>query len=183
MNAVLAIARPTNADLQPIRLMPERRMSEANQSDATAEPAGGPEAWQLDVSVFDVAKHNGCVTIHNPLTGQHRTFRIETELNEESPLKGRRIVSLLVGPDNEADYVGFAFVEGGFVKVWKRFRATGGGKSDHERFANLLMFPRMFAEKRGLRYVIEGRCRKCNRKLTRVDSIATGLGPMCAKKA
>ena len=31
-------------------------------------------------------------------------------------------------------------------------------------------------------YRFEGKCRKCNRKLTNPDSIDNGIGPECAKK-
>lgn len=137
---------------------------------------------QLTTETFDIARHNGRVTISNPQTGQHRTFAITTVTNEASGLHGKRIVALLTGPDNENDYTGFAFAdEHGRVTVWKRFRGESGTKSQHEKFASLLQFPATWS-RRGLVYQIEGRCRRCNSPLTHPQSIASGLGPICAEK-
>lgn len=137
---------------------------------------------EITATEFNVAVHNGRVTIDNPATGQHRTFAIETVTNEESGLHGKRIVSLLIGADNTSDYRGFAFADDeGRVNVWKKLRGQDGARSDFERFAALLERPADFAA-RGLTYQIEGRCRRCNRVLTHPESIASGLGPTCAGK-
>ena len=51
-----------------------------------------------DVAPFDVRTHNGTITIHNPKTGDHRTFQIKTQPADAKFAPGRRVVSLLTGP-------------------------------------------------------------------------------------
>jgi hypothetical protein len=191
------------ADLRPIRQRPgkgkakggtttpatqERRERELGVIDM-AEDTGdiGAKAEQehsqggivLDETNFNVAVHDGIVTIANPQTGQHRTFKVETIRNEESPLKGKRIVSLLIGPDNGEDYKGFAFATESGVAVWKRFRDTDNGV--WEKYASMLSYPALWGRK-GVKYLCEARCRRCSRRLTVPESIADGIGPVCREK-
>jgi hypothetical protein len=123
---------------------------------------------------FDIAKHNGMVTVHNPATGNHRTFKISTR--QSGDLKDKRIVSLLTGPDREnyKNWCGFAFVnEDGSVKVWNRFKNTV-----YAKYARMLKSPEVYIAL-GAEFMVEGRCRKCNRALTHPESIQTGIGPVC----
>jgi len=161
---------------------------------ATIEPhadsssAASASVAAIPASQFNIAIHNGIVTVHNEATGHHRTFRVRTiDADGDSPLAGRRVVELLTGPDNTADYQGFAFVGpvDGRVSVWRRYRGVGRDKAtgrpvrtDWEKFGAMLERPGEF-ERRGLRYVIEGRCRRCNRVLSTPESCRTGLGPVC----
>ncbi len=128
---------------------------------------------------FNLATHNGEITVHNRVTGAHRTFRVATQPKDSTFAPGKRIVSLLVGPDNTSDYQAFGFVDRfGEVYCWNKFKGTGGKRSDFERFAAILSNPAGFAA-RGLEFSFSGRCRVCNRPLTRPDSIARGTGPTC----
>jgi hypothetical protein len=126
--------------------------------------------------------HNGKITIENTVTGQHRTFSIATVMTEDSPLQGKRIISLLIGSNNESDYKGFAFVDEKGVHVWKRMRGTDGQLSEYEKYARMLEHPERY-ERKGCVYHIEGHCRVCNRLLTVPESIQTGIGPVCAGRA
>lgn len=131
-------------------------------------------------TLFDLKTHNGCITVENTKTGGHRTFKVSTV--QEGNLKGKRIVALLYGPDNESDYRGFAFVkEDGSISVWSKYRSTSVdvARSQYEVFAHMLMRPDAF-EELGAVYHFEGRCRVCNRKLTTPESIQSGIGPVCA---
>lgn len=142
---------------------------------------------ELTAEQFDLSKHNGMITISNPSTGNHRTFKISTV--QEGDLKGKRIVSLLIGPEREAhsNWKGFGFVVENNdrdamlssltarVAVWKRCRG-----SEFEKLGRLLEQPIHYAQKHGLEYLIEARCQRCNRALTVPESIKTGLGPVCA---
>lgn len=114
--------------------------------------------------------HNGNITLTNPKTGNHRTFLIKTAKN--GGLKGKRIVSLLIGPDNTNDYLPVAFVGKTGVSVWKRFEGT-----QYERVVKALEKIEQF----GLIVNFEGRCRVCNKKLTTPESVKSGIGPICAK--
>jgi hypothetical protein len=132
---------------------------------------------------FNLETHNGVITIANPATGGHRTIAIRTQKADAKFAPGERIVSLLSGPDNEADYRGFAFLKRNRVLVWKSKRATAAGsRSVLEYLADMLERPAVYIE-RGITYHFEGRCRVCNRKLTTPESIESGIGPVCAGRA
>lgn len=137
-----------------------------NQWEAATTPEFN-EPWSLRT-------HNGCVTITNPQTKNWRTFRVHTQPGTAKFAPGKRILSLLVGPDNVSDYQSFAFVDGGKVKVWKSKRSR-----DNLRFVAMLEDPEGFMRRRGLKYSFEGKCRKCNRRLTTAESIERGVGPKC----
>lgn len=123
---------------------------------------------------FSTATHNGCITISNRETGEHRTFRIRTQPTESKFAPGKRVVSLLTGPDNSSDYRGFGFVnDDGSITVWRKKRTPV-----FETYARMLVSPERYTDR--CDYDIEGRCRKCNRKLTVPESIRTGIGPVCA---
>jgi hypothetical protein len=140
---------------------------------------------------------NGFFTITSP-TGEHRTFRIHTQPDAESQLKrgrrepfapGKRIISLLVGPDNGRDYKGFGFVTDDGISVWRKF-ARNNPRADattHEKYANLVWSLATDGEnspfyRKGARLLFEGRCIKCNRRLTEPTSIKLGIGPECRSK-
>jgi Family of unknown function (DUF6011) len=139
----------------------------------------------LNAENFDLAVHNGMVTMRNPATGDHRTFRIATQADDAAFAHGKRIVSLLSGPDRDdpADWRAFGFAEDGRVKVWSRFRGTDGSRSVWDVYGRLLTWPSHFSEKKGLVYLIEAKCRRCNRPLTVPASIALGYGPECSERA
>ena len=63
-----------------------------------------------------ILTHNGEITITNPATGGHRTLRIKTA--QSGGLKGKRILSLLIGQDNENDYLGIGFVNDDNIQIW-----------------------------------------------------------------
>jgi hypothetical protein len=155
----------------------------------------GAPAMDIPAESFDLARHNGLITISNPATGNHRTFKIST--CRHGSLKGKRIVSLLIGANNDGDestgdYLGFGFVDTAKcdgqtyarVNVWSKHRGpTADGKpSEFVAFARMLFDPAAYMA-RGVRYQISGTCRRCNRTLTVPGSITDGLGPECAKKA
>ena len=123
-----------------------------------------------------VATHNGTLTVVNPATGGRRTFKISTVKNGN--LKGKRILSLLTGPNNEEDYRGFAFVtESGRVNVWRKHLGT-----ELEKLGRFVECLDAYRESHGIEVLWAGTCRRCNRKLTTPESINTGIGPICAGK-
>lgn len=124
-------------------------------------------------SVLDLSRYNGAITVRNPATGNHATYRISTVL--KGGLKGSRIVSLLIGSNNETDYRGFGFIDPyGVVSLWNKLRGT-----IFEKHVNILNRPEQFKETHGLEYHFATRCRRCNKELTDPVSIETGLGPTC----
>ncbi len=127
---------------------------------------------------FSVFTHNGSITMRNPATDGHRTFRIHTQPDDARFAPGERIVSLLVGPDNTTDYNGFGFVKKDRIVLWRRFRDS----SDFTKYADMLQRPNHYQEEHGIEYLYEGKCRRCNRTLTVPESIESGIGPVCAGK-
>lgn len=128
-----------------------------------------------ETQTFAAATHNGTITIDNPATGQHRTFRIRTQKKDARFAAGKRVLSLLSGPDNTSDYTPFAFIdEHGMVRVWNRYVDT-----QYERFARLIQNLKNEAERWKLDVQWSAKCRCCNRELTDPVSIATGIGPVC----
>jgi hypothetical protein len=122
--------------------------------------------------------YNGTFTIINNDTGDYRTFRIKTV--KEGPLEGKRVVSLMVGSNNESDYRGFAFANDNNVIVWKRFRPDGPWQA-YAKALMILMTWETIPESYQNYKVEESRaCVKCNRKLTTPESIELGIGPVCA---
>lgn len=118
---------------------------------------------------------NGKFTLTNKEAGEHRTIKINTAMS--GSLAGRRIVSLMIGPDNCSDFMGVAFVdETGKVSVWKRHKGTEAEyvvKFCIAVLSGKIECPTEFE-------ILESRlCRVCNRELTNPESIETGIGPVC----
>ena len=124
---------------------------------------------------FAVRTHNGTITVRNPASGQHRTFRIRTQKKDASFAPGKRVLSMLTGSDNENSYTPFAFVmPDGRVLVWRKHLGT-----QFERLGRLMMHLDEECRRHGLEVLWSAKCRCCNRKLTTPDSIASGIGPVC----
>jgi len=150
-----------------------------HEPDTASEPSAGDanESLTLEPSQFDLSLHNAIVTIENPETSKHRTFKISS--NRE----GKRFISLLV---NGWDWQAFALVgSGAYDKVaftFKKFQAGPGEKeTDWQKFTKLLNRPEHYSKDKGLKYHISSRCRRCNGVLSHPKSLALGLGPDCAK--
>lgn len=127
---------------------------------------------------------NGTYTIRNRDTGEYRTFKIATQNDRSEFAPGKRIVSLLIGTDNENDYLEFGFVSDDSRKilVWKRYQISSSLlKSCYETYATMIEDLSGEGNRYGQRYelLLEKRCSKCNRKLTTPESIERGIGPIC----
>lgn len=128
---------------------------------------------------------NGRFTIQAPNEGEHRTLSIRTQDKKANFAPGKRVVSLLVGPDNTRSYKAFGFVTDNGINVFFKMRGTNGKPSEFEWFAHMLWNLGTEGEasrfyKLGYRLLIEGRCIRCNKVLTEPESIRTGIGPICA---
>jgi len=129
-----------------------------------------------DSSVFSIRTHNGAITVNNPATGNYRIFRVRTQGDHDRFAPGKRVVSV---KDSSADrgWRSFGFVnEDGAVVVWSKFRGTV-----YEMYGRMLTNPQSFTD-RGVTYNWEAKCRKCNKELTTPESVASGIGPVCAKR-
>lgn len=134
------------------------------------------EAEPLQFHAADLVRpdvHNGYYTVTFPC-GTHRTFRLYTQ--RKGKLAGKRILALLIGPDNTADYENFAFLTQGTVgfAVWKRF-----ANQRQAEYAAMLWKMLEGEIIDGHELIEARRCRVCNRKLTTPESNAEGIGPTC----
>lgn len=127
---------------------------------------------------------NGTITIRRRSTGDHRTFRIKTY--KQGPLEGKRVVSLLSGPDNENHYQGFGFVseDGTKINVWRKHRGQDGHCSAYDWYAIYIEQLTGGSPEWLQQFDIqaEKRCAVCNRKLTNPESLLTGVGPECGNR-
>ena len=128
-----------------------------------------------------IAIPNGIYTINSP-SGEHRTFKIHTV--RKGNLEGKRIVSLLIGRDNENDYKGFAFIDDMGIRVWRKYQ--NDGNSIYEKYARCLWDLIMDDENShfrslGMTLLVSKHCIRCNRTLTTPESIENGIGPECIK--
>lgn len=119
---------------------------------------------------------NATFTIVSRKTETRFTYRVRA--SEDGTLF---FVSLLRGPDNNADYTYMGTIQG------KRFRLTPKSKVTFEApaYKAFLWLFNQVAIMNALPDVVEvwhsGRCGRCNRTLTVPESIASGIGPECAK--
>jgi hypothetical protein len=124
---------------------------------------------------MNLATHNGIITVQSVKTGEHRTFRIRTQPADAKFAPGERIISMLIGSDNESDYNPIGFVkDNGRVILWRRHRDS------FRKHAMLLERLDDYETANFIKYNFEGRCRRCNRRLTTPESVETGIGPVCA---
>jgi hypothetical protein len=136
---------------------------------------------------------NGLYTVQNTRTQEHRTFAIRTQKEDSRFAPGRRVLSLLTGPDNEKSYRGFAFLDDRKdvpqFYLWMRFKS----RPAFIHYANMMKVA-VYAvsnpspgERPLFQYgnsvysvALSKRCLRCNRTLTTPDSLTRGVGPECA---
>jgi len=121
---------------------------------------------------------NGIYTLTFPC-GSHRTFRIFTKRSTAKFAPGKRVVAMLIGPDNASfsDYEPFAFCDDKGIHVWKRFQ-----NQRQSEYARLLWMLATGCEADGHTLQMSKRCLRCNRVLTTSASLAEGIGPECKEK-
>lgn len=122
--------------------------------------------------------HNGVFTVKSLRTGDHRTFRVRTQPADASFAPGKRVLSLLTGPDNGKDYTGFAFVESDGVHLWQRCDTEL-----YRKYAAMLEKLREHVAEGRIEVLASTTCRVCNRTLTTPESVESGIGPVCAGRA
>lgn len=173
-----------NCENLPEPDFPDDEPAEHTQRDHEyAESHGFGSAEEMDREATEnnakLALPDGKLTLEFT-DGHYRTFLIRTQKADAKFAPGERVVKYLAGPDNESDksYVGFAFLKGDRLVIWKRFQ----GETQLTRDASVLLDPAKAAEY-GLRYALSsGRCYSCGHELTVPASIHRGLGPDCAKR-
>lgn len=123
---------------------------------------------------------NGTFTLINREKGSHITLKIHTV--KGGKLKGKRIISKLIGPDNTTNYQGIAFLNtNDTYALWRRHRTDKNSSIISILLAMLIKGKEsQFCERIDIK--ASTTCLRCNRKLTTPQSIEDGIGPECIKK-
>lgn len=146
----------------------------ASAYDATPVSRVTPVASTPAAPVSQLA--NGFYTVVLDGDDDYVTLKISDDFRAGSTGK---MAAFLMGPDNEADYTGFAFVAAdGTVKVWSRF-----ANYTRQRTALAILVAGASRDDAALAYAMRaGRCARCGRTLTVPASLHRGYGPECIKK-
>lgn len=131
---------------------------------------------------------NATITVKSLRTQTRFTYRVReapppTTIN--SPSKVGWFVAVLTGPENSHDYtyLGHIFRESHDYVHGRKSRIDIGAPSSiawQWFYGSVVLGDRLHPEKVEVWH--EGRCGRCNRKLTVPLSIATGIGPDCAQQ-
>lgn len=127
---------------------------------------------------------NAVFTVVSKKTGNRFTYRIRKPRGEKKPF----FVQLMNGADNTSDYgyIGLLFGKGqdSDFASWRH----GGDKARASRSAPSVqaiewLFRNAMNDKTLEQVELwhQGKCGKCRKALTVPESIASGLGPVCAK--
>lgn len=115
------------------------------------------------------------VTLHNPASGGRYTYRIDAR-------RGDAFVALLTGPDNVGDYQYLGILRRPqFDELVLTRRSCASARAPSVR-AFRWVWRRLThgADLAGVEVLHQGTCGRCGHALTTPDSIARGLGPVCA---
>jgi|SRR5690242_18884437 len=125
---------------------------------------------------------NGRYTVINDTTAEYRTIQLSDCPERYGKPAGTQIAAFLSGPNNEADYIGFAFIlPNRQIVMFNRYRPKYESNIKLRYSLDALLDSDGSAY--GELYAMEsGKCFHCNRVLTVPVSVHNGLGPTCAKK-
>lgn len=128
-----------------------------------------------DVRTFALAG-NATLTLCSVATGARFTFKVQA--SEDGAL---HFVKVLTGPDNEDDFAYLGMIRAG---AYMHGRKSKIGLDAPSARAFAWAWPHIAAGSipDALEVYHEGRCGRCNRKLTVPESIRNGIGPECGGK-
>jgi hypothetical protein len=152
---------------------PEAQTSLLPEAEGAAPRA---EFTAADVTVRFMLGGNAIVTFQSEKTGAHFTYRISTKKGQASP----HFVAVLTGPE-QYSYLGCIF--GG--KVYAHGRKSKIGQEAPSAKAFMWAWKKLSAGTMPevMSVYHEGRCGRCQRRLTDPESIRTGMGSTCAGRA
>lgn len=127
---------------------------------------------------------NATLTLVSKRTGERFTYRIKAPKPDGAEGPVSHFVAVLTGPDNNTDYhyLGHIYHTSNEYQHGRKSKITPTAPS-----ANAFRWFYQVCIERGnvpldqLEIWHEGRCGRCNRKLTVPESIRSGIGPECAK--
>lgn len=150
------------------------------EEDVDSDPVRGLLRTAQEAISFMTAG-NSTVTFVSRKTGTHFTYRI---WRPENASEDMHFVSLLTGPDNESSYRYMGRLRRG-VYFHGRTHTKAGDIQPSAPSAVAFMWGYGFLVKGIMPLLLEvmheGKCGRCGRKLTHPNSIATGIGPECAR--
>lgn len=143
---------------------------------------------------------NGTFTLAG--NGFHLTFEVKT--SRKGFFEGKRIISIMVGRDNESDYLGIANLEpDGSLRVWRKAEGCRLNPANGQPLTSVQVeavirlilehgkVGTMHGESVTKKFVVKDRsyelmasvkCIRCNRKLTNPESVVLGIGPECVNR-
>jgi Family of unknown function (DUF6011) len=123
------------------------------------------------------------ITLESAKTGKHFTYKIRKPWEN----KEQWFVDLLIGSNNESDfsYLGMITTESGFSLA--QFKETKKSTVDNRApsfrgFQYMLHYINKEEMPQQMLIYHEGRCGRCNRKLTVPESIESGFGLECIQQ-
>jgi hypothetical protein len=130
------------------------------------------------------------ITLVSRSSGARYTYKVSRAKPSGARQDGQVwFVSLLTGPDNEADFSYLGVLREGYGNNPVRFSTTAKSRmgSDAAPVKAISWAMNVLQERAEIPSTLEiwheGCCCRCGRALTVPESIATGLGPECAKKS
>ena len=121
---------------------------------------------------------NATFTLKSVKTGTRFTYRVRA-----SGDKTVHFVSLMNGPDNEASFSYFGFIRRGVFHHGAAKARVAYDAPSVKAFNWTFRVLQQDSMPDALQFWHEGRCGKCNRKLTVPESLETGMGLDCAGDA
>lgn len=125
-------------------------------------------------------------TVQKP-DGSHVTYKVEKLPVTETFRRETYVVSMMIGSDNETDYLYIGVLSEHLGQVCITRRSPHSIKQD----ARFRLLNRVLArvwgddhkayEQHGYRTIHSGHCGRCGRKLTTPESCDTGIGPECRR--
>lgn len=126
---------------------------------------------------------NATVTFESEASGVHFTYRVrQCPADKGNPVR-RWFVSLLNGPNNEADYVYIGLLDqrSGDIEFRQTSKSRVGANAPSV-LGFVYAWRHLYADKMPPKLLIrhEGSCGRCGRKLTVPESLDRGIGPECS---
>lgn len=143
---------------------------EAKPAPKPVEGAKPVPSGYYAVEVADTIAGEGTATVF---------LRVDVQDEDASFAPGSTVVSSF-DPDRNSRPAGFGFLkDGGFLVLWRKWEGSQMASLWRAAVAKLVQDPKECAIAYARR---TGRCGVCGRELTNPDSIALGIGPVCASK-
>jgi hypothetical protein len=152
------LAAPPRIAAQPVAPSPAQQSS--NVTPRTS-------AIRVVDAAFVADFQAGTYTVELP--GRHVTLKVLPVTDKDNIT---HVASVLIGPDNSNDFIGFAWIRpGNVMSVWQRTAHMTHAITALQQFLD------------GGASLECAYCNRCGRKLTVPVSLYAGLGPECRKKA